>query len=224
MTKGLLIAAGLAGTAGYVNAVAFLGLHAFVAPMTGTVVLAGFALAEANWAEAGWQALVVVGFLGGVTVARLIRRLLSRGPAPCWAVSALLLAAAGVRPLDGLLSLVPIAVALGCLNGSETRFGATTLNTAFLTGNLERLGEAIVDEEFPNRSAQLALIGVILLAYAAGATGGAAAARALGQPLLLPAAALAVAALGSAARVQVRGPVEGPAVKAGRRSRGWFGR
>ena len=45
MTKGLLIAAGLAGTAGYVNAVAFLGLHAFVAPMTGTVVLAGFALA-----------------------------------------------------------------------------------------------------------------------------------------------------------------------------------
>ena len=178
------------------NAVAYLGLHAFVAPMTGTVVATGFALAEGRWTEAGHELLVVSGFVAGVTVARLLRRF-GRGPGPPWVVSAVLLGLSGLRPLEGLLSLVPIAVALGCLNGSETRFGPTTLNTTFITGNLERLGEAFGDPAFPNRGAQLALIAVILVAYLAGSTAGAAAASAWVRPLLLPALALAaVGALG----------------------------
>ena len=187
--KGIWTAAGLAGTAGYVNAVAYLGLHAFVAPMTGTVILVGFSLADQNWAEAGRAALVICGFVAGVTVARLLRRL-GRGPAPCFIVSGTLLIASTFRPLEGLASLIPIATALGCLNGAETRFGATTLNTTFITGNLERLGEAIADREFKDRRTQMALIAGIIAAYALGATLGAVGARTVPYPLLAPAIGL----------------------------------
>ena len=41
-----LAAAGLAGTAGWVDAVAYMGLHAFVANMTGAVVILGLSAAE----------------------------------------------------------------------------------------------------------------------------------------------------------------------------------
>jgi len=192
--KGILTAAGLAGTAGYVNAVAYLGLHAFVAPMTGTVILVGFALADANLAEAARGALMVMSFLAGVTVARLLRRF-GHGPAPCWALSAILLGGSAFRALEGLPALIPIACAVGCLNGSETKFGTTTLNTTFITGNLERLGEALADTSFQNRGAQATLIGAILLAYVGGATSGAIAAHRVAHPLLLPAGALMLAAL-----------------------------
>ncbi len=191
---GITTAAFMAAIAGYVNAVAYLGLHAFVAPMTGTVILVGFALADLHWLDAGRNALVICGFVGGVTAARLLRRL-DRGPAPGWLISAALLASSAFRPLEGLLSLVPIAVALGCLNGSETRFGPATLNTTFITGNLERLGEAFADPSFPNRRAQLGLIAGILSGYAVGATAGVLGARHLGAPLAIPAAMLAMAGL-----------------------------
>ncbi len=131
MLKGAGNAAFLAGTAGYVNAVAYLGLHAFVAPMTGTVVATGFALADTNWTEAGHELLVIGGFTAGVVMARLLRRF-GRGPAPCWVLSGAILGLSGLRPLEGLVSLIPIATAIGCLNGSETRFGTTTLNTTFI--------------------------------------------------------------------------------------------
>ena len=106
------------------NAVAYLSLHAFVAPMTGTVILVGFALADMDWLGALHALLVICGFLGGVTVARWLRRW-RRGASPALAASAILLAAAAFRPLDGLSSLIPIATALGCVNGAETKFGAT---------------------------------------------------------------------------------------------------
>ncbi len=201
MLKGAGTAALLAGTAGYVNAVAYLGLHAFVAPMTGTVIAAGFALADADWTEAGHGLLVAAAFTLGVILARLLRRL-GRGPAPCWLLSAALLAASAFRPLDGLVSLIPIAAAVGCLNGSETRFGTVVLNTTFITGNLERIGEALADRGFKGRRAQLTMIACILLAYLAGATAGARAAHVLTWPLLVPAAVLLAAGMVTTLRLR----------------------
>ena len=188
---GTRTAAAMAAVAGYVNAVAYLGLHAFVAPMTGMVLQTGFDLAAQEWLGAGLSVLVILSFTGGVTIARWLRRD-ERGPSLCWLLSAVVLAAAGLRPLDGLASLVPIAGGLGCLNGSQTRFGQVTLNTTFLTGNLERLGEAISDRCMKQRPAQLACIAAVILSYLAGAIAGATAARNLSVPLLIPAAALAV--------------------------------
>ncbi len=191
---GTRAAAGMAAVAGFVNAVAYLGLHAFVAPMTGTVVQAGFELAVLDWAGAGLSLLAIMAFTAGVATARWLRRD-GRGSGPCWLLSGAVLAGAALRPLDGLASLAPIAAALGCLNGSQTRFGPVTLNTTFLTGNLERLGEAIGDREMPHRPAQLACIASIVAAYLAGATAGAAASRDLAWPLMIPAVALGVAGL-----------------------------
>ena len=184
----------MAAVAGYVNAVAYQGLHVFVAPMTGTVVQAGFELSQLHWAAAGQTLLVVAAFAGGVAAARVMRRG-GRGPGVPWLVSGLVLGMSAVRPLEGLLSLVPIAAALGCLNGSETRFGPVVMNTTFLTGNLERLGEAIGDRAMPHRPAQLACIAMIIGSYLLGATAGAVSTRAVPVPLLWPAAVLAVAAL-----------------------------
>ncbi len=59
-----------------------------------------------------------------------------------------------------------------------------------ITGNLERLGEALVDRGFQSRGTQMALIGCILAAYLVGATAGATASRAWAGPLLLPAGLL----------------------------------
>ena len=199
MVKGAATASMLAGTAGYVNAVAYLGLHAFVAPMTGTVIATGFALSDGNWTEAGHELMVVGAFTAGVVMARLLRRF-GGGGAPCWLLSSAILATSAFHPLVGLVSLIPIAAALGCLNGSETRFGPTTLNTTFITGNLERIGEALADPGFINRGRQLALIGVILLAYVAGSTAGARASRDLVFPLVPPAVLLLSAGLASLAR------------------------
>ncbi len=192
-------AAGMAAVAGYVNAVAFLGLHTFVAPMTGTVVQAGFELSAMHWPEVGKTLLVVVAFACGVAFARLSRRD-GRGPGLAWLVVALVLGVSAVRPLDGLLSLVPIAAALGCLNGSETRFGPVVMNTTFLTGNLERLGEAIGDRAMPHRLAQLACIAAIIIPYLAGATAGAVATQHLAMPLLVPAGLLLLAGVAGLVR------------------------
>ena len=199
---GTHVAAGMAAVAGFVNAVAYLGLHAFVAPMTGTVVQAGFELAALDWVGASLSLLAIVAFTAGVAAARWLRRD-GRGSGPCWLLSAAVLAMAGVRPLEGLASLVPIAAALGCLNGSQTRFGQVTLNTTFITGNLERLGEAIGDRSITHRPAQLACIAAILVSYLAGATTGAIAAQNLAWPLVVPATVLAVAGLMSLIRQRV---------------------
>lgn len=199
---GIRTAAGMAAVAGFVNAVAYLGLHAFVAPMTGAVVQAGFELAAQEWLGAALSLLAIASFTGGVAIARFVRRD-GRGPGLCWLLSAAVLAIAGVRPLEGLASLAPIAGALGCLNGSQTRFGMVTLNTTFLTGNLERLGEAIGDRGMQHRPAQLACVAAIILSYLAGATAGAAAARDLGAPLLIPAAVLALMGVVTQRRRQI---------------------
>lgn len=199
MVKGAATASMLAGTAGYVNAVAYLGLHAFVAPMTGTVIATGFALSDGNWTEAGHELMVIGAFTAGVVMARLLRRF-GWGGAPGWLLSAGILAASAFRPLEGLVSLIPIAASIGCLNGSQTVFGPTTLNTTFITGNLERIGEALVDPGFQNRRKQLALIGLILLVYMAGATAGARAVKHLALPLLAPAGLLLAVGLAGLAR------------------------
>jgi len=201
---GTRTAAGMAAVAGYVNAVAYLGLHAFVAPMTGTVVQAGFELAAREWLGALLSLLAIVTFTSGVAIARYVRRD-GRGPGLCWLLSAVVLAIAGVRPLEGLASLAPIAGALGCLNGSQTRFGMVTLNTTFLTGNLERLGEAIGDRGMQHRPAQLACIAAIVLAYLMGSTAGAAAAQNLSAPLLVPATVLALMGVVAQVRRQTGG-------------------
>lgn len=163
----------LALLAGYVDAVGYLSLHAFAANMTGMVIFLGLALANLRPAAAAMHATTVLAFLGGMIASRGLLRL-GRGPAPSLAVAA----------------LFPLAFAMGMQNAAVTRFGGVGLNTPFITGDLERLGEALADPH-PSReksgAAAKLLPLAVLLAYALGAAGGAVAQRTFGQPLLLPA-------------------------------------
>ncbi|HEY0204541.1 MAG TPA: YoaK family protein [Acetobacteraceae bacterium] len=191
-----LAAAGLAGTAGWVDAVAYLGLHAFVANMTGAVVVLGLSAAELDGAGMARQGLTVLAFLVGVVVSRLLRRL-RQGPAPCYAVAALaVLACIGIEGA-GQPEVWLLAAAMGLQNAAATVFGGVGLNTVFLTGNVQRLGETLADPAKPGVSRRFAagLVPAVLLTYAAGAAGGGLAMRHLIQPLLPAVLALAAASV-----------------------------
>ena len=188
-------AAGLAVIAGWVDAVALLGLHAYVANMTGVVVLFGMAAADLDREGATRQALTLVGFFAGVLASRMLRRL-NVGPAPSYAASGLVVLACIGPAGTGQVGLIALAAAMGLQNAAGTVFGGVGLNTVFLTGNLQRLGETLADPVKPGtrRGFALGLLPSVLVAYAAGAGGGALAVRCLDHPLLPPGAALIAAA------------------------------
>jgi len=186
----------LGAVAGYVDAVAYLTLHAFVANMTGTVVLVGVAAVSADARTALPGILALVGFLIGVVVSRRLGRL-GRGAGLPLLASAAVLGTAAMASLHGTWTVVLLASAMGMQNAAATRFAGVGLNTAFLTGDLERLGEAVAEpapSQEESRPRRLILIGAVLATYAAGAASGAVALRWLGRPLLGPTAVLIVAA------------------------------
>ena len=194
--RAFLAAVGLAAIAGWVDAVAYVRLHAYVSNMTGSVVLLGLAGAELDLPSLGRQVLTLCSFLAGLLLSRLLRRL-GWGPAPCYGLSAaVVLACTG--PLGaGPLAVAALAVAMGLQNAANTLFAGVGLNTTFMTGNLQRFAEAMLpDATTPRTRRGFAgnLLPAVLLTYAAGAACGALALRHLAVPLLPPGLALAAAA------------------------------
>lgn len=163
-------AAILAAIAGYMDALAYLTMHAFVANMTGTTVLLGIALAEGQWTQAARAGSTVLCFFGGILAARLMLRLGARPGLPLLAAAALLAAASVLLPHVGLPLL---AGAMGLQNAAMTRFGMATINTAFITGDLQRLGQAIVDPSSSSSRPVILLIILVWSAYVGGAALGA---------------------------------------------------
>ena len=203
-----LAAAGLAGIAGWVDAVAYMGLHAFVANMTGAVVILGLSGAELDGAGMARQGLTILAFFAGVVLSRLLRRL-RLGPAPCYAAAAsAVLACIGMEGV-GQPEVWLLAVAMGLQNAAATVFGGIELNTVFLTGNLQRLGETLADPAKPGvpRSFVAGLLPAVLLTYATGAAGGGLAMKHLGQPLLPAVLALAAASVVALLRARTSRPV-----------------
>ncbi len=174
---------------------AYLGLHAFVANMTGAVVVLGLSAADGDGGGMARQGLTVLSFFAGVVLSRLLRRL-GHGPAPSYALAALAVGACMAIPGTGQAEVCALAVAMGLQNAAMTVFGGAGLNTVFLTGNLQRLGETLADpaKPGPQRRFVLGLLPSVLLAYAMGAGAGGLAMRHLVQPLLPAVLALAAAA------------------------------
>jgi len=97
--------------------------------------------------------------------------------------------------------LIPIlAFTMGAQNATLPQVEKIPVNTAFITGNLEKLGEAIAGllrkPTDRNERLKMWVVGSIWTAYALGAAGGALAALYIGrQSLLLPAGLLCLSAI-----------------------------
>jgi uncharacterized membrane protein YoaK (UPF0700 family) len=83
---------------------------------------------------------------------------------------------------------------MGLQNSAANRFNGVALNTVFVTGNIQKVGEGLLAWAWPSVEAKaaqpFAIYGWVWLAYAAGAGFGALADTVMAQPLLLPAGVL----------------------------------
>lgn len=138
----------LAGLAGFVDAVGFLqtgGL--FVSFMSGNSTRFAVGLAEAM-PVAGLAAQLIVSFVAGVVLGGLLAgRWPDRRKALVLAIVALLLAMAAAMGGLGFarLMLVPLAMAMGCINNVFQRDGDVTIGVTYMTGALVRVGQRIAD-------------------------------------------------------------------------------
>lgn len=175
----------LAIVAGYADAVGFLVFNAFAGAMTGNTVLLGIALAGNQLAAAAESAGIIAAFVVGVAASALLRRHVPL--AALLGLEALaIVAAALVMPL---VAAPVLAFAMGLQNAAMTHFAGTSLNTVFLTGNLQKLVESLLDRSTPRAHATAEGIAVALLsrmwvAYLAGVVLGAAARHWTAYPLL----------------------------------------
>ena len=169
----------LCALAGSVDAAAYLLCgQVFVANMTGNSVLLAISLMHWNPKEAALRAGMVAAFLAGVIVERLLARTADTGLTKTQRVFILgiesllllLLTSKNAGAHTDLLLLL-LACMLGIQNAAFQNIGAFHLNTTFITGDLEKLGEAMTDmlDTLPKTTTFL----VSWIAYAGGACLGA---------------------------------------------------
>ena len=192
----------LSGSAGAVDAIAYLQFdHVFVANMTGNTVLFASHLVFHQAGAALTRLLPILGFLAGIVVARLLLNRKppkpgSLGPSPASGLCFLL--ASGLWTIVGVLTpslttvLIPVlAFSMGAQNAAFSGVGQTPLNTAFLTGDLQKLGEAVANlvafrkPEAREERLKIRAVGGIWIAYALGAALGARCGQAWGKGALL---------------------------------------
>ena len=179
--------------------------------MTGNTVLFASHLVFRQLPEALRHLLPILAFLAGIVTARLlINQRPSKhgllGPSPASGLCFLL--ASGVWAIVGVLMpslthvLIPVlAFSVGAQNAAFTRVGQTPVNTAFITGDLEKLGEAIANllaartPDTREERLRIRAVGCIWTAYAGGAALGTLFGQLFGKrALLFPAGALCFSA------------------------------
>jgi uncharacterized membrane protein YoaK (UPF0700 family) len=157
-----IIALVLTFAAGVVDIVGYITLfHTFTAHMTGTTVHLGNSLATRHWNEAIIAASVVLAFVLGSVIGRLIIEVGARNRVRCVAtitlgIEALLLlafvpAAKHAMPAQGRAEpslliatlLAMLALAMGLQTATLTRIGPLTVHTTFVTGMLNKLAQLI---------------------------------------------------------------------------------
>jgi uncharacterized membrane protein YoaK (UPF0700 family) len=203
---GIAVAVLLSASAGGVDIIAYLQFnHVFVANMTGNTVLFASDVVAGEFPEAVNHLLPIVTFLLGVVTARIA---VIRLDQPSWpqvgvcliVISALWAIAAVAIPNLGSILIPILAFTMGAQNATLPQVEKIPVNTAFITGNLEKLGEAIAGllrkPTDRNERLKMWVVGSIWTAYALGAAGGALAALYIGrQSLLLPAGLLCLSAI-----------------------------
>jgi len=140
------LAIGLAGLAGFVDAVGFLSADGyFVSFMSGNTTRLGVNLARAP-AVALIPTLLIAGFVAGVAAGTMLAA--SAGPRrkpAVLGVVGLLLAGAAVARDAGMPVAVPglLVLAMGALNATFQRGGEVAVGLTYMTGALVKLGQAL---------------------------------------------------------------------------------
>jgi uncharacterized membrane protein YoaK (UPF0700 family) len=138
-----LLAYGIAGLAGFVDAIGFLAADQyFVSFMSGNTTRFGVDIAT-NPGRAYVPGLLILGFICGVTGGALLAdRAGPRRKTAIIALSVALLAAAALGRLSGSLEvfLACSVLAMGALNNSFRRDGEVAVGLTYMTGALVRFG------------------------------------------------------------------------------------
>lgn len=178
----LLRGASLATIAGSADAAGWVLSGIFTAHITGNTVLLGVSLADGDFPKAAIRAATIAGaFAGfGIAAAMLRRHTPGRLRATGLVASALALLAAcmGHAPAD----IVLLATALAAANFAYRNPDGTSVNTGFLTGDLQSLAAALFGSTKDRTTARVTP--VVWVFYMAGGAATAFSARGLAHPLL----------------------------------------
>ena len=179
----------------------------FIANMTGNTVLFAASVVLHDWSQAALRFGVVVTFLAGIFTAEAVMRRLTAGrerrrELTTLAIEFAVLSWLALIPHPDMLRtvlLLVLAFAMGMQNNAFKKIGPIKLNTAFITGDLENLGEAIAEAEGTEKRAEgrrrTAVFFTTWIAYGAGALIGAYGALDLREKALwIPAGLVAFAA------------------------------
>ncbi len=176
----------LATLAGYVDALGFLaGDSYFVSFMSGNTTRLAVDLSE-NWATAIFPALLIAGFISGVTAGSMLASLAGpwRKPAILGLVSILLMAAAGFQTIGQIHStLGALVFAMGAINNTLQK-DETPIGLTYMTGALVRLGQGLASLLMGKRRKGSLLYGLLWLGLAGGAVVGALAHELIGAGAL----------------------------------------
>jgi uncharacterized membrane protein YoaK (UPF0700 family) len=201
------LVATLCMAAGAVDVIAYILFgKIFIANMTGNTVLFAASVVMLNWGEAALRIGVVVAFLAGIIIAETVLRRLTAGRERrreliSLAIEFCVLSSLALMPHPDTLRIVlllVLAFAMGMQNNAFQRIGPIKLSTAFITGDLENLGEAIAEAEEKTKRAEgrrrTAVFFTTWITYGAGAVIGAFGALELKEKALLIPAGLVVLA------------------------------
>jgi uncharacterized membrane protein YoaK (UPF0700 family) len=138
----------LTAVAGFVDAIAYLGLGGlFASFMSGASVSLGLGLKSGHWQFAVQGVFMIASFLAGVTLGTILSGI--TGP---WALPAVLFVEAiflaGAALLAGFgwtvpTSILPVAAAMGVQNTALQPVDGVRLGVTFITGTLVSLGQAL---------------------------------------------------------------------------------
>ncbi|MFM6830224.1 MAG: YoaK family protein [Novosphingobium sp.] len=141
-------AVALAAMAGFIDAVGFLSADGyFVSFMSGNSTRLGVSLGT-DPARAFMPAVLIAGFLIGVTGGAVVSRLAGnrRKAAVLVLVTLLLLLSATGRLLElPVIMLGGMVMAMGALNNTFQRDGAVTVGLTYMTGALVKLGQGLAN-------------------------------------------------------------------------------
>ena len=180
--------------AGYADTLGYLSFGAFAGLMTGNTVLFGIALAQREPLHALRNLCIILAFLAGVGISALLRRFGCRLPLLLTMEAAALVAAAF---LTATVAAPTLAFGMGIQNAAATRFAGVAANTVFLTGDLQKLIQAIVGRvanPHPTDDGS-GVLALIYACYLSGVLLGAAAYLVIDRPLLVAVLFLPVALL-----------------------------